>query len=73
MKLVTHPCIINCVFFLQLVDNALADITEGSDIVGKYFEVDHDLVPYSSVVKDLTIFLSGVEKEHLFVFPPLNH
>jgi hypothetical protein len=45
MKLVTHPRIINSVFFLQLVDNALADITEGSDIVGKYFEVDHDLVP----------------------------
>jgi hypothetical protein len=33
MKLVTHPDIINSVFFLQLVDNALADITEGSDIV----------------------------------------
>jgi hypothetical protein len=45
MKLVTHPSIINSVFFLQLVDNALADITEGSDIVGKYFEVDHDLLP----------------------------
>jgi hypothetical protein len=45
MKLVTHPGIINSVFFLQLVDNALADITEGSDIVGKYFKVDHDLVP----------------------------
>jgi hypothetical protein len=43
MKLVTHPGIINSVFFLQLVDNALADIAEGSDIVGKYFEVDHDL------------------------------
>ena len=44
MKLKTHPFIINCVFFLQLVDNALADITEGSDIVGKYFKVDHHFI-----------------------------
>ncbi len=45
MKLETHPFIINNVFFLQLVDNALADITEGSDIVGEYFKVDHYLIP----------------------------
>jgi hypothetical protein len=35
MKLVTHPIIINSVFFLQLVDNALADIAEGSYVVGE--------------------------------------
>jgi hypothetical protein len=45
MKFITHPSIINSVFFFQLVDNALADITERSDIVGKYFKVDHDLAP----------------------------
>ena len=45
MKLETHPRIFNGVFFFQLVDNALADITEGSDIIGKYFEVDHDFIP----------------------------
>jgi hypothetical protein len=54
MKLVTHPLIVNGVFFLQPVDNALADITEGSDIVGKYFEVDgHSISSY----KYLTTFL----------------
>ena len=46
MQFETHPFIINSVFFLQLVDNALADITEGSDIVGEYFEVDHCFVLY---------------------------
>jgi hypothetical protein len=46
MKLETYPLIINGVLFLQLVDNALADITEGSDIVGKYFKVDHCFVLY---------------------------
>jgi hypothetical protein len=45
MKLVTHPRIFDFVFFFQLVDNAFADITEGSDIIGKYFEVDHHFIP----------------------------
>lgn len=51
MKLETHPLIINGVFLFQPVDNALADITEGSNIVGKYFEVDH--LFYASVVYEL--------------------
>jgi hypothetical protein len=46
MKLVAYPLVLDGVFFLQPVDNALADITEGSDIVGKYFEVDHYYSPY---------------------------
>jgi hypothetical protein len=45
MKLKTYPFIINGIFFFQLVDKALADIAEWSDIVGKYFEVDHYLIP----------------------------
>ena len=45
MKLVTHPRIFDFVFFFQLVDNALADITEWSDIIGKYFKVDHHFIP----------------------------
>jgi len=45
MQLVTHPGIVNGVFFFQLVDKALADIAEGSDIIGKYFEVNHHLLP----------------------------
>ena len=51
MKLETHPFIINRVFFLQLVDKALADITEGSDIVGKDFEVDHYNIPLKNFVE----------------------
>jgi hypothetical protein len=36
MELVTHPRIFDFVFFFQLVDNALADIAEGSYVVGEY-------------------------------------
>jgi hypothetical protein len=53
MKLVTHPFIINGIFFLQPVDNALADITEGSDIVGKYFEVDYCLAHVLNIRSNL--------------------
>jgi len=45
MKLVAQPLIINGVFLLQLIDNALADVTEWSDIVGKYPEVNHHFIP----------------------------
>ncbi len=41
MQLVTYPCILNAVFFFQLIDNALADIAEGSDVIGKYSKDDH--------------------------------
>ena len=54
MKLVAYPLIIDGVFFLQPVDNALADVAEGSDIVGKYFEVDCHFI---SSCKYLTTFL----------------
>jgi hypothetical protein len=45
VHLVAHPGVFDGVFFFQLVDNALADVTEGSDIIGKYFEVDHPFIP----------------------------
>ena len=46
MELEAHPSIINVVFFLQPIDNALADIAERSDVVGKYFDFDdHGLFP----------------------------
>ena len=51
MKLVTHPLVVDGVFFFQPVDNALADIAEGSDIVGKYFEVDHCFAPLKNLIK----------------------
>jgi hypothetical protein len=51
MKLITHPFIINGVLFLQPVDNALADITKWSDIIGKYFEVDHCFIPLKNLVE----------------------
>ncbi|HCS77058.1 hypothetical protein KN63_07380 [Smithella sp. F21] len=42
--------LMNRIFLFQLIDNSLADIAEGSDIIGKYFEVDHRFF-YSSTVK----------------------
>jgi hypothetical protein len=45
MKLVTYPSLFDCIFFFQLVDKALADITEGSNVIGKDFEVDHHFIP----------------------------
>jgi hypothetical protein len=44
VKLEAYPLVGDVVFFFQPIDNPLADIAEGSDIVGKYFEVDHDFV-----------------------------
>jgi len=46
MQFVANPSIFNGVFLFQLIDNALADITEGSDIIGKYFEIDHHFIPH---------------------------
>jgi len=45
MKLEAHPVILQGIFFFQPVDNALADVAEGSDIVGIYFEVDCHFMP----------------------------
>jgi len=41
MKFIAYPVLLNLVIFLQSVDNAFADVTEGSDIIGKYFKIDH--------------------------------
>jgi len=40
MQFEAHPVIMDGIVFFKPVDNALADIAEGSDIVGEYFEVD---------------------------------
>ena len=45
MEFVADPGILNVIRLLELVDNALADIAEGSDIIRKYFEVDHHFIP----------------------------
>lgn len=47
MQLVAYPLLINGIFLFQLIDNALADIAEGSDIVGKDFKVNHYLLPFT--------------------------
>jgi hypothetical protein len=36
MKFITDPGFVDVVSLLKPVDNALADVAEGSDIVGKY-------------------------------------
>ena len=51
MKLVAYPFVLDGVFFLQPVDNALADITEGSDIVGKNFKIDHFFIPLKNLIE----------------------
>jgi hypothetical protein len=44
MEFVADPGILNVVRLLELVDNALADIAEGSDVIGKYSNVDAHLM-----------------------------
>jgi hypothetical protein len=41
MDLVADPGVFNVIFVLKLIDNTLADITEGSDVVEKDFHPDH--------------------------------
>ena len=41
MDLVAYPGVFNIIFFLKLIDNTLADIAEGSDVVKKDFHRDH--------------------------------
>jgi len=40
MEFVTDPGFVDVVCLLKLVDNALADIAEGSNVIRKYFDVD---------------------------------
>jgi hypothetical protein len=41
MDLVADPAVFNVIFVLKLIDNTLADIAEGSDVVEKDFHPDH--------------------------------
>ena len=41
MDLVADPGVFNVIFVLKLIDNTLADIAEGSDVVEKDFHPDH--------------------------------
>jgi|WetSurMetagenome_2_1015567.scaffolds.fasta_scaffold920600_2 hypothetical protein len=43
MEFVADPSIVDVVYLLQLIDNALADIAEWSDVVGKDSDVDAHL------------------------------
>ena len=45
MELVADPGIVDAVSLLELVDNALADIAEWSDVVGKDSNFDTHLMP----------------------------
>jgi len=50
MEFVADPGILNVVRLLELVDNALADIAEGSDVIGKYSNVDaHLMLPWQDI------------------------
>jgi hypothetical protein len=52
MEFVADPCILDVVRLPELIDNALADITEGSDIIGKYSDVDAHLILQPDNIKD---------------------
>lgn len=45
MEFVTDPGVVDIVRLLELVDNALADIAEWSDIIGKDSYFDAHLMP----------------------------
>jgi hypothetical protein len=45
MKLIADPGIVDVIQLLDLIDNALADITEGSNVIGKDSDVDAHLMP----------------------------
>jgi len=45
MEFIADPCIADVVYLLELVDNALADIAEWSDVVGKDSDFDAHLMP----------------------------
>jgi hypothetical protein len=49
MELVADPGVLYFEFFFQFVDNALADIAERSDIVGKYFDFNHSHFPLTVI------------------------
>ncbi len=44
MEFVADPGIVDVVRLLELIDNALADITEWSDVVGKDSDFDAHLI-----------------------------
>jgi len=49
MQLKADPLFFNLIFFSQLIDNSLADVTERSDVVGKYFEGNHGLHSFLNI------------------------
>jgi hypothetical protein len=55
MEFKTQPCIVDIEFFLQVVDNALADVTERSDIIGKYFDINLIHVSFFSIFNRIEI------------------
>jgi hypothetical protein len=48
MEFIADPGILDVIRFLELVDKALADIAEGSDVIGKDSNVDAHLIPSNS-------------------------
>lgn len=61
MEFIADPSVLYVVNPLELVDNALADVAEGSDVIGEDFYVDH--VPSLAV-----IFLN--QQLPFILFPP---
>jgi hypothetical protein len=58
VEFITYPGFVDVICLLELVDNALADIAEGSDIIGEY------LYLYCHVQKSYRYCLSSLFKKY---------
>ena len=45
MEFIADPDVLDVVNLLELVDNALADVTEGSDVIGQDPDIDAHVIP----------------------------
>jgi hypothetical protein len=76
MNLKAKPFICYVKFFFQLVDNALADITEWSYIVRKYADRDahiHSLMRKSLEIEGLQVEIGDSRQFKRFYCPYLHH
>jgi hypothetical protein len=67
MKFVAYPGVVDVVGLFQLLDNALADIAERSNVVGKDFNVD---THFSSVLLPIYKYLAGYNNHKYYSDDP---
>lgn len=71
MELIAGPGFMNVIYLLEFFDNALADIAERSDVIGKYLHFDwHESPPIS--LKIGLSFHDNRQPSEIFRFAVLN-